>query len=95
MIVDNNWSEIKQNLWKGEIVDNQNKTCNELPNVIMMHTIMTACAWCHKVKRHGWDEREQTSWVDPNDLSFDQDILVSHSICPRCSQQIRDGLKTA
>jgi hypothetical protein len=95
MIVDNNWSEIKQNLWKGEIVDNQNKTWVELPNVIMMHTIMTACAWCRKVKRHGWDEREQTSWVNPNELSHDQEVLVSHSICPQCSRQIRDELKTA
>lgn len=76
-------------------MDNQNETWNELQNLLFMPTVLTVCAWCRKVKRYGWDEKKQNSWLDPNDVSLDPNTLVSHSICPQCSQQIREGLKSA
>jgi len=65
------------------------------PGTTLMFSIITACAWCNRIRINGTDARRQTSWVDQNFVKIENETLVSHSICPACSTRVKEELKAS
>jgi len=58
-------------------------------------SIISACAWCGKIRMPGSDERQADSWVEVGTFKINNDSAFSHSICPVCSDRVRSELKAS
>lgn len=70
------------------------QTMTDTENLILLPQIIT-CAWCSKIKRSGADHRLANSWVKSDEKISLENALISHSICPSCSNQIKREIKSS